>query len=85
MTGRRDAGRASLPAALELKPKAVFAALRLGMSGQSVTPGLFESLWVLGRDEAVPRGLDTCGRPALATGAAAWRPATPQSTRTRAK
>ena len=34
------------------KPKAVFAALRLGMSGQSVTPGLFESLWVLGRDEA---------------------------------
>jgi hypothetical protein len=25
------------------------------MSGQSVTPGLFESLWVLGRDEAVAR------------------------------
>ena len=44
-----------LPAALELKPKAVFAALRLGMSGQSVTPGLFESLWVLGRDNAVAR------------------------------
>jgi glutamyl/glutaminyl-tRNA synthetase len=44
-----------LPAQLELKPKAVFAALRLGMSGQSVTPGLFESLWVLGRDEAAGR------------------------------
>jgi glutamyl-tRNA synthetase len=44
-----------LPPALELKPKAVFAALRLGMSGQSVTPGLFESLWVLGRDNAVAR------------------------------
>jgi glutamyl-tRNA synthetase len=44
-----------LPAHLELKPKAVFAALRLGMSGQSVTPGLFESLWVLGRDEAAGR------------------------------
>ena len=38
-----------------MKPKAVFAALRLGMSGQSVTPGLFESLWVLGRDDAVGR------------------------------
>jgi glutamyl-tRNA synthetase len=44
-----------LPGRLEAKPKAVFAALRLGMSGQAVTPGLFESLWVLGRDEAVAR------------------------------
>lgn len=44
-----------LPQALTLKPKAVFAALRLGMSGQSVTPGLFESLWALGRDNAVAR------------------------------
>jgi glutamyl-tRNA synthetase len=44
-----------LPQRLELKPKAVFAALRLGMSGQPVTPGLFESLWVLGRDSAVAR------------------------------
>ena len=44
-----------LPQRLELKPKLVFAALRLGMSGQSVTPGLFESLWVLGRDRAVAR------------------------------
>ena len=25
------------------------------MSGQAVTPGLFESLWVLGRDEAAGR------------------------------
>lgn len=44
-----------LPDRLELKPKAVFAALRLGMSGQAVTPGLFESLWLLGRDEAAAR------------------------------
>ena len=44
-----------LPPTLELKPKAAFAALRLGMSGQSVTPGLFESLWLLGRDQAVAR------------------------------
>jgi glutamyl-tRNA synthetase len=44
-----------LPQSLGLKPKFVFAALRLGMSGQTVTPGLFESLWVLGRDNAVAR------------------------------
>ena len=44
-----------LPARLEVKPKSVFAALRLGMSGQSITPGLFESLWALGRDEAAAR------------------------------
>jgi glutamyl-tRNA synthetase len=44
-----------LPDELEIKPKAVFAALRLGMSGQVVTPGLFESLWVLGKDEAAAR------------------------------
>jgi glutamyl-tRNA synthetase len=44
-----------LPAALGLKPKAVFAALRLGMSGQGVTPGLFESLAALGRTEAAVR------------------------------
>ena len=44
-----------LPQALQLKPKAVFAALRLGMSGQTVTPGLFESLWALGCDNAVAR------------------------------
>lgn len=45
----------SLPGRLGGTPKAVFAALRLGMSGQSVTPGLFESLFVLGRDDAVAR------------------------------
>ncbi len=44
-----------LPADIGIKPKAVFAALRLGMSGQAVTPGLFESLWLLGRDEAAGR------------------------------
>ena len=44
-----------LPSLIETKPKSVFAALRLGMSGQSVTPGLFESLFVLGRDEVVSR------------------------------
>jgi glutamyl-tRNA synthetase len=45
----------ALPDKLGVKAKAVFAALRLGLSGQSDTPGLFESLWVLGRDEAAGR------------------------------
>jgi glutamyl-tRNA synthetase len=52
---RVEAAVRSLPEDLGIKPKAVFAALRLGMSGQSVTPGLFESLWALGRDEAAGR------------------------------
>ena len=52
---RVEAEVRALPEALGLKPKNVFAALRLGMSGQPVTPGLFESLWVLGRDEAAGR------------------------------
>jgi len=50
-----EAAVRALPGELGAKPKAVFAALRLGMSGQSVTPGLFESLWVLGRNEAAGR------------------------------
>ena len=45
----------ALPAELAAKPRDVFAALRLGMSGQTVTPGLFESLWALGRNEAAGR------------------------------
>jgi len=45
----------ALPVRLSVKPTEVFAALRLGMSGQSVTPGLFESLEVLGRGEAAAR------------------------------
>jgi nondiscriminating glutamyl-tRNA synthetase len=50
-----EAAVRSLPERLGVKAKSVFAALRLGMSGQSVTPGLFESLVVLGRDEAAGR------------------------------
>jgi glutamyl-tRNA synthetase len=50
-----EAAVRELPTKLAAKPKPVFAALRLGMSGQSVTPGLFESLHALGREEAVVR------------------------------
>ena len=52
---RRDAGPRTAADVSSSSPRLVFAALRLGMSGQSVTPGLFESLWVLGRDQAVAR------------------------------
>ena len=45
----------ALPEELGVPVKAVFAALRLGMSGQTVTPGLFESLCVLGQDEVPAR------------------------------
>jgi len=45
----------ALPGELGAKPREVFAVLRLGMSGQTVTPGLFESLWALGRNEAAGR------------------------------
>jgi glutamyl-tRNA synthetase len=50
-----EAAVRALPEQLGVKSKPVFAALRLGMSGQAVTPGLFESLWVLGRNEAAGR------------------------------
>ena len=50
-----------LPARLDAKPRSVFAVLRLGMSGQSVTPGLFESLYVLGREDAVSRLTQAAG------------------------
>ena len=50
-----EAAVRALPGELGVKPKSVFAALRLGMSGQPVTPGLFESLWALGRNEAAGR------------------------------
>ncbi len=56
-----EAAVRALPAELGVKPKHVFAALRLGMSGQSVTPGLFESLWVLGRNEASGRMATAAG------------------------
>ncbi len=51
----------ALPEELGVKPKAVFAALRLGMSGQPVTPGLFESLWLLGHEEAAARLTQAAG------------------------
>jgi glutamyl-tRNA synthetase len=39
----------------EVKPKQVFQPIRVAITGSTVSPGIFESLAVLGRDEAIAR------------------------------
>jgi glutamyl-tRNA synthetase len=53
-----EAALRELPEQLELKPKVVFQAVRVAITGSTVSPPLFESLELLGRDESVKR-LDT--------------------------
>ena len=38
-----------------VKPKEVFQPIRVALTGTTVSPGIFESLWALGRQEAVSR------------------------------
>ncbi len=40
---------------LELKPRVAFLPPRVAMSGRTVSPGLFESIALLGRDESLER------------------------------
>jgi glutamyl-tRNA synthetase len=40
---------------LELKPREVFQPLRVAISGNTISPGIFESVAALGRDEALAR------------------------------
>jgi len=40
---------------LELKPRQAFAPIRLAVTGSKVSPGLYESLELLGRDESLSR------------------------------
>jgi len=40
---------------LELKPRVVFGLVRVAVTGTSISPGLFESVYLLGRDEALAR------------------------------
>jgi glutamyl-tRNA synthetase len=40
---------------LGLKPREAFQPIRLAVTGSKVSPGLFESLEVLGRDESLAR------------------------------
>ncbi|HEV7806716.1 MAG TPA: glutamate--tRNA ligase [Solirubrobacteraceae bacterium] len=42
-------------AALGLKPKQVFQPIRVALAGRAVSPGIFETLAVLGRDESLAR------------------------------
>ena len=52
-------------AAREIKPKQVFQPIRVALAGTAVSPGIFETLSVLGRDEALGphrRGAEGCQR-----------------------
>jgi len=53
-----EAALRDLPEQLALKPKVVFQAIRVAITGSMVSPPLFESLELLGREESVRR-LDT--------------------------
>jgi glutamyl-tRNA synthetase len=45
----------SVVAALEVKPKQVYQPIRVALAGRAVSPGIFETLVVLGRDESLRR------------------------------
>jgi glutamyl-tRNA synthetase len=47
-----EASLRELPAQLELKPKVVFQVIRVAITGSTVSPPLFESLELLGREES---------------------------------
>ncbi len=40
---------------LELKPRNAFGPLRLAVTGSKISPGLFESMELLGKDETLAR------------------------------
>ena len=45
----------SLPEALELKPRQVFQSIRIAVTGTNVSPSLFESIELLGREKTLER------------------------------
>jgi glutamyl-tRNA synthetase len=54
----QDAVQAALEglvAALEVKPKQVYQPIRVALAGRAVSPGIFETIAVLGRDETLRR------------------------------
>ena len=57
---------------LELKPRVVFGLVRVAITGTSISPGLFESVHLLGRDEALARLARGRRAPRLAPGATRW-------------
>ena len=50
-----DASLHTMPETLELKPRIVFQALRVAITGTMVSPPLFESIFLLGKERAVKR------------------------------
>ncbi len=50
-----EAALRELPQTLEAKPKAVFQAVRVALAGTTVSPGLFESIALLGKAETLRR------------------------------
>jgi glutamyl-tRNA synthetase len=50
-----EAALSPLPARLDLKPGRVYQPIRVAISGGTVSPGIFESLAVLGREESLRR------------------------------
>jgi glutamyl-tRNA synthetase len=53
--GEIEAALRALADRLGLKPRQAFQPIRLALTGSSVSPGLFESLELLGKDEAIAR------------------------------
>jgi len=52
---RVEAGLRELVDELGVKPKDVFQPLRVAISGGTISPGIFESVTALGRDETLAR------------------------------
>lgn len=50
-----EAALADLPAELELKPRVVFQSLRVALTGTTVSPPLFESIALLGKEKTIER------------------------------
>ncbi|MCL4554852.1 MAG: glutamate--tRNA ligase, partial [Actinobacteria bacterium] len=50
-----EAAMRAIPAQLELKPKFVFQATRVAVTGSTISPPLFESIVLMGRDTALKR------------------------------
>ena len=50
-----EAALAPLPERLGVKPGKVYQPIRVAITGTTVSPGIFESLAVLGREESLAR------------------------------
>jgi glutamyl-tRNA synthetase len=52
---RIEAGLRALCERLDVKPRQAFQPIRVAVTGSKVSPGLFESLELLGREESLAR------------------------------